>query len=96
MSPKEANRQIFFSLSYKIWHKLQNRRGSFYFMFPVNYLPNIHLEIRSMQLEMIPIYLFVYIILPGLEDILVRDSKYRIIKVVLLYKLIHDMWDIKL
>lgn len=65
-------------------------------MFPVNYLPNIHLEIRSMQLEMIPIYLFVYIILPGLEDILVRDSKYSIIKVVLLYKLIHDMWDIKL
>lgn len=44
-----------------------------------------------MQLEMIPIYLFVYIILPGLEDILVRDSKYSIIKVVLLYKLIHDM-----
>lgn len=65
-------------------------------MFPVNYLPNIHLEIRSMQLEMIPIYLFVYIILLGLEDILVRDSKYSIIKVVSLYKLIHDMWDIKL
>lgn len=65
-------------------------------MFPVNYLPNIHLEIRSMQLEMIPIYLFVYFILPGLEDILVRDSKYSIIKVVLQYKLIHDMWDIKL
>lgn len=65
-------------------------------MFPVNYLPNIHLEIRSMQLEMIPIYLFVYIILPGLEDTLVRESKYSKIKVVLLYKLIHDMSDIKL